>query len=99
MSPDQETEKWLFYCDTINIDFSDPEIRFKGILSFLKKMKNFNKNFIFFCLNDKEVRTTLNFVNDFKCDKMFVRYPGTPDMIVHMIDADVFTDEFGRVIY
>ena len=45
------------------------------------------------------MRTTLDFVNEFKCDKMFVRYPGTPDMIVHMIDADVFTDEFGRVIY
>ena len=53
---------------------------------------------LFFCLNDKEVRTTLDFVNEFKCDKMFVRYPGTPDTIVHMIDADVFTDEFGRVM-
>ena len=53
----------------------------------------------FFCYNDKKVRMMIDFVNEFKCDKMFVRYPGSPDMIVHMMAADVFTDEFGRVMY
>ena len=46
----------------------------------------------------KKLRMFIDFVNEFKCDKMFVRYPGSTDTIVHMIDADVFTDEFGRVM-
>ena len=58
----------------------------------------FQKKIELFCYNDKEVRIKIDFVNEFKCDKMFVRYPGSPDTMVHMTGADVFTDEFGRVM-